>query len=144
MSKRVDFVLLWMFFWVCVKFFGRKAHELNLKKTLVTGLELLTQFLEIIWFLVLRIKQKYQNMKTVQKWAGPRPNRVKRHKQPKKEFRKNMKNLIKQHRAALNGNIMTKELKGQKGPKLTNKKSKKGENTKVESLKVEKNQTKTE
>ena len=61
MSKRVDFVLLWMFFWVCVKFFGRKAHELNLKKTLVTGLELLTQFLEIIWFLVLRIKQKYQN-----------------------------------------------------------------------------------
>ena len=144
MSKRVDFVLLWAFFWVCVKFFGRKAHELNLKKTLVTGLELLTQFLEMIWFLVLRIKQKYQNMNRVQRGAGPQPNRVKRHKQIKKGFRKNMKTLIKQHQAAVNGKIMNKELKGQKGPKLTNKKSKKGENTKVESLKVEKNQTKTE
>ena len=52
------------------------------------------------------IKQKYQNLNKGQKWAGPRPNRVKRHKQPKKGFRKNMKNLIKQHRAAVNGKIM--------------------------------------
>ena len=144
MSKRGDFRLLWVFFWVCVKYFGRKTHKLNLTKTLLVGLELLTQFLEIIWFLVLRIKQKYQNKDKAQKRTDLQPNRVKKHSKFRKNFHENMKNIMQQHQAAVNDKFMNKKVQGQKGPKLTTKKSKKGIKTKTKSPKVVNNQTKTE